>query len=494
MQQLSAFDALMVYGESSRTPMHVAPFFIYDMSTAPNGLVRFKDILKTFEQRLQLAPVMRQKLARVPLDLDEPYWIDDPDFDLEQHIRHLALPKPGDRRQLSILLSRIHSFPMDLGRPPWDAFIIEGLDNIDGIPSGSFGMLLRIHHAAIDGHSGHAILQVIHDLAADARPQLPPDNWVARKPPSNKDLLKRAYFSLLTKPRKIAKVVADAFPAVQRVRELKRLHPEEHRAVPPTRFGAKISPHRVIILLTLPMGPLRGARNVIEGATVNDAVVAVVAGGLRRYLESHGELPVESMSTAMPINTRTEQDKNTPGNIVTISTLDMHSNIADPLERLKAIHESAAFSKAYSNAIGARIMSDVAQSLPAGIMSAGARVAASAGFAKLPANTIVTNVPGPQVPLYLAGAKVVEFHALGILLDGLGLFHAVNSYCGNISFTVLADRKMLPDPAFYEQCLRDSYAEICAIGATAAAQPAKAGTKSAPKKRKAATRIKEDAA
>jgi len=482
MRQLSSFDSLMVYGESSRTPMHVSPLFIYDVSTAPNRFVRFKDILRVFEERLPLAPVMRQKLQRVPLDLDEPYWVDDAEFDLEHHIRHVALPKPGDRRQLSILIARIHAYPMDLSRPPWDAFIIEGLDNVDGVPPGSFAMLLRIHHAAIDGHSGHAILQVLHDLAPNAQRYLPPDTWMPQTPPSRREMLRRAYLHLMTKPRQLAKVVADVFPAVRRVRELKRRNPGEQRHTPPTRFNHLLSPHRVVSLLTFDMAGMRAARQRVEGATINDVVVTIAAGAMRRYLSAKNELPEQSMTTIMPINIRTEADRDTPGNVVAITTLDMHSDIADPLQRLKAIHDSATYSKAYHNAVGARIMSDVAQSIPAGIMSLGARAAALAGLAKLPANTIVTNVPGPQAPLYLAGAKVIEFYAVGALLDGLGLFHAVNSYCGKISFTVLADRRMLPDPAFYEQCLRESYEEVlqAVAGASAPATAATAATPATP--------------
>lgn len=477
MRQLSPFDALMVYGESSRSPMHVSPLFIYDQSTAPNGLVRFKDIVKTFEERLPLAPVLRQRLMRVPLDLDEPYWVDAVDFDIEHHVRHIALPKPGDRRQLSILLARTHGRQMNLNLPPWDATIIEGLDNVDGVPPGSFAMLLRIHHAAIDGHSGHAILQLIHDLSPTQKREVPVDHWKPRAEPSRSNLLKRAYFSTVTKPRKLVHFASQLVPAVQRVRELKRQNPGEQRQIPHTRFSDNISPHRALILLSVDMGIMKAAKNAVEGATVNDAVVTIIAGAMRRYLQAKNELPGESMTTAMPVNIRTEAEKDAPGNVVSLTTLDMHSDIADPLERLEAIHKSAVYSKAYHNAIGARIMSQLAESIPAGIASAGARLAGWAQLMKIPVNTLITNVPGPQVPLYLAGAKCVEFHALGIVLDGLGLFHAVNSYCGNIAFTVLADRKMLPDPAFYEQCLRESYAElgdVVAAASTRTVAPSKA--------------------
>jgi diacylglycerol O-acyltransferase len=467
MKQLSSFDALMVFAESSRTPMHVSPFFIYDVSTARNGFVRFKDILRVFEERLSQAPILRQKLVRVPLDLDDPYWADDPDFDIEQHIRHVALPKPGDRRQLSILLARLTAYPMDLSRPAWDAFVIEGLDHVDGVPPGSFGLLLRIHHAAIDGHSGHAVLRAIHDLSATAKS---PASAEAREPvqvPTTAQMLTRAYLKLWTKPSKIAKVLVDVVPAMNRVKAVKRENPNEQRPVPKTRFSAKVSSQRVVSLITFDMEGLRAAREVVEGATINDAVMTVVSGAMRRYLDAKGELPTQSMTSIMPMNVRTEAERDKPGNVVSLASLNLHSDIADPLERLRAIHASAFFSKTYHNAVGARVMSNVAESIPAGITSLGARVAGAAGLIdKLPGNTIVTNVPGPQQPLYLAGAKVVEFHAVGALLDGLGLFHAVNSYCGRIAITVLADRRMMPDPAFYEQCVRESYAELRAATET----------------------------
>lgn len=462
MRQLSSFDAMMLYSDNPHTPMHVAPFFIYDQSTAPGGAVRFRDILRTFEQRLHLAPIMRQKPLRVPLDLDSPYWVDDPDFDLESHVRHVALPKPGDRRQLSILLSRIHTYPMDLSRAPWDAYVIEGLDNVSGIPKGSFGLLLRIHHAAIDGASGHAILKVLHDLSPAPVPEHGGQAWEARPLPTRDQLLRRAAQSVATKPRKLLRLAARVNPALRGIRDVKKRYPEEKRRVPQTRFSGRISPHRAVILCSLDLDAVRKAKRVVPDATVNDAIVSIVAGAMRRYLGSKGEMPDESLTTVMPINIRNESEKyHAEGNVVSITTLNMHTDVADPIQRMVAIHKSAEYAKAYHNAVGSRIMSEVAEAIPAGLASAGIRAAASAGFAKIPANTIVTNVPGAQVPLYMAGAKVVEFHALGILLDGLGLFHAVNSYCGQIAITVLADRKMMPDPEFYERCLRESFDEFC---------------------------------
>jgi diacylglycerol O-acyltransferase / wax synthase len=489
MQQLNAMDALFIFSESSRTPMHVSPFFIYDVSTAPNGFVRFKDVVRVFERGVEQAPILRRKLVRVPLDLDEPYWADDPHFDVALHVRHVALPKPGDRRQLSILLANLASFPMDMGRPPWDAFVIEGLDHVDGIPGGSFGLLLRIHHSAIDGESGHVVLRALHDLSADgggraAAPTAPYHPVIA---PTTPQMLKRAYFKLLSKPGKLIKLVGSAIPAKQRIKDLKARNPGEERLVPPTRFSTAVSANRVVSLLNFDMAPLRAARKVVDGATINDAVTAVVAGAMRRYLKAKGELPKESMTTLMPVNVRTESQKGQPGNMVSMALLNMHSDIEDVLERLRAIHDSAVYSKAYHNAVGATIMTDVAESMPAGITSLASRVATAAGMVdKMPGNTLISNVPGPQVPLFMAGAKVVEFHAIGALMDGVGLFHAANSYCGRIAITVLADHRVLPDPEFYEQCMRDSYAELVAATARSQAPAAQRTVKVAAAKAPAA--------
>ena len=170
MQQLSATDASFVYSETPRTPMHIGSVAIYDPSTAPGGFVRFKDILAFIESRLGAARAFRQRLIRVPMDLDHPYWIEDPEFDLEYHVRHIALPKPGDWRQLAIQTARIHARPLDLTKPAWEFTIVEGLDDIEGLPPGCFALISKIHHAAIDGMSGVELTSAIHDLDPEKRP------------------------------------------------------------------------------------------------------------------------------------------------------------------------------------------------------------------------------------------------------------------------------------------------------------------------------------
>lgn len=185
MEQLTALDASFAYMEKSSTPMHIGGLGIYDPSTALGGAVGFKDILKYMEGRLDGARTFRQKLVRVPLDLDHPYWVEDENFDLEYHVRHVALPKPGDWRQLCILASRIYARPLDMNKPLWEYTVIEGLDNVEGVPKGSFALLQKTHHAAIDGKSGMEISMALHDLDAKMKPRKFDRSWKPEKPPTH---------------------------------------------------------------------------------------------------------------------------------------------------------------------------------------------------------------------------------------------------------------------------------------------------------------------
>ena len=246
MQQLTGMDASFLHSEMDNAPMHIGPLLIYDVSTAPDGFVRFKDILRTFEERLDRSTVFRRKLANVPLNLDQPYWVEDEHFDLEFHVRHIALPKPGDWRQLCIQVARLHARPLDRSRPLWEAYVIEGLDNVEGLPKGSFALFLKIHHAAIDGATGTEIIGAIHDLSVAAEPVPEANAWRPERMPGNVTLLWRASLANLRHPFRLAKVVGKSAPAWRRLRvgekekKFRSLGEKER-----TRFNGPISPHRV---------------------------------------------------------------------------------------------------------------------------------------------------------------------------------------------------------------------------------------------------------
>ena len=466
MQQLTGIDTLFLTQETERTPLHISPLLIYDPSTAPGGKVRFKDILRLFGSRLHLAPIFHRRLVEVPMGLDYPYWVEADDFDLEFHVRHIALPQPGDWRQLCIQVARLHARILDRSRPLWEAYVIEGLDNIEGLPKGCFALFLKMHHAAIDGVSGAEIIGAIHDTEPRAVPHESPAAapWQPEAPPSQTQLVMRAWLNNLRQPVRLAQTVGSLLPAAKRIRDGLRENRFRHiRERVNTRFNGRIGAHRVVNARFFPLAQIKAIKDLVPGATVNDVVVTIVAGALRNYLLAKGELPAVSLVAGAPINVRTEADQGSGGNLVSMMTLSIYTDIADPIERLHQVHDECLSSKEYSSAVGARTLTDLTQTIPARVAALGFRAASQTMLmtgATSPINTIISNVPGPQVPLYMAGARLLCSAGCGPLLDHMGLFHAVLSYHGGISVTVTACRDMLPDPDFYAECIHASYDEL----------------------------------
>jgi WS/DGAT/MGAT family acyltransferase len=464
MEQLSGMDASFLYFETPNQPMHIGGLAVYDPSTAPGGFVRFKDILETIESRLHLARTFRQRVVRVPMDLDHPYWVNDPDFDLEFHVRHIALPKPGDWRQLCIQTARLHARPLDTTKPLWEFYVIEGLDNVGGLPPGSFGIVSKIHHAAIDGVSGAEITGAIHDLEPEARVAPPTEPWVADRDPSVTELMVRTWANNLRQPFRFARVLADTVPAVARVTQgLREERFDASAPVPRTRFNGTISPHRVVDGRSFPLSVIKQVKAAVPGATVNDAVLAIVGGALRRYLEHHGELPDQSTVAMAPISVRDKTQAGSQGNRVSAMSVLLRSDVGDPLARLEAVNAGTTRSKALSEAVGARLMTDYSQFIPSSLAGLAARLYTRAGLANRVRpvfNCVVTNIPGPQQPLYSGGARLVTQYGLGPVVDGMALIHPVFSYCGEITISFTSCREIMPDPGFYAECLEAAYHEL----------------------------------
>src|SRR4051794_4323134 len=465
MQQLSGLDASFVYFETPNAPMHVAALTIYDPSTAPGGNVTFKGILDDIDGRLHLSRVFRQKMVQVPMGLDHPYWVEDSNFDLEFHVRHVALPKPGDWRQLCIQLARLHSRGVDLNHPLWEVYVIEGLDNVEGVPPGSYALLQKTHHAAVDGVSGMEIMSALNDLEPDAERPADTGDWQPEPDPDPWSLLARAGVNNLARPMHFARVLGRTVPTLGRAQ--RRMQRNELKppvvGVPRTRFNGKVSPHRVVDACFLPMAEMRAIKATEPGATINDAVLTVVGGALRRYLSAKKELPDSSLVAMAPISVRSEDQKRAAGNQVTAMLALLGTDIADPRARLAAVRQSTHEQKEFSTAIGAQALSGYSEFLPGGLAALAARTASRFEMANrtIPMmNTVVTNVPGPQVPLYSGGARLVRMLGLGPVSDGMGIIHPVVSYCGELVISFTACREMLPDPAFYAQCLQESFDDL----------------------------------
>ena len=464
MQQLSGQDASFLYFETPKAPMHIGSFMVYDPSTAPGNFVRFKDVLAHVESRLHLSRVFRQRLVHVPFNMDHPYWIEDDAFDLEFHVRHIALPKPGDWRQLCIQAARLHSRPVDLTRPLWEMYVIEGLDNVEGAPHGSFAVLTKTHHAIIDGASGAEILSYLHDLEADPPNKPVAQPWKGESEPAAIELIMRTHFNNLTQPTRFFETMARSMPGMMKLSaglSSRKLKPVG--VVPRTRFNGKITGHRVTDGRSFAISDVKAIKDAVKGATINDAVLALIGGALRRYLEAKQELPKESMIAMAPVSVRGTEQGGSAGNQVSGMLVALGTHIGDPLERLKVVHEAAMNSKAMTAAIGARTMTDYSQFIPSSVAALAARMYTEMGLSDYTTpmmNCVVTNVPGPQRPLFFAGAQAVKMVGLGPIYDGMALIHPVFSYCGEIAVSFTSCREVLPDPGFYSECIQASFEEL----------------------------------
>lgn len=469
MRQLTGLDASFLYLETNNAPMHIAGLSIYDPSTAPGGKVRFKQIVENIASRVHRVQAMTSRLVTVPLRLDHPYWVSDGTFDPEYHVRHIALPAPGDWRQLCILVSRIHARSLDRSRPLWEAYVIEGLDNVEGYPKGCFAVYTKMHHAAIDGASGVEVNAVMHDLSPDYSQHSDIQTFKVDANPTTTELLLRAQLNTVKIPFRFIGTTKNAAPGLLKAAtgivtgKLKRV-----AGIPRTRFNTNVSPHRVIDALRVDFEDIRAIKNTFKPATVNDVALSIVGGALRKYLESKGELPEHSLAAMAPINVRTEDKLGAAGNQVSQMTVRLCTDVAGAQDRLQAVHEGTRKAKELTNAVGAKTMTDYTQFIPSTLTASAARLASSLSIANRITpffNCVVTNVPGPSIPLYYTGAKMLCTFGTGPVLDSVGLFHAISSYCGEFTITFTACREMLPDPAFYAQCLQESFDELKAAAA-----------------------------
>jgi WS/DGAT/MGAT family acyltransferase len=468
MRQLSGHDAGFLYSDTAHSNANVSLLHIYDQSTAPGGVVRFKSILAHIERRLHAAPLLRQRLQQVPLGLDHPYWVDDENFDLEYHVRHIALPKPGDWRQFCIQASRIHARALDLGRPLWEVYVIEGLDSFLDLPVGSFALLLKTHLAAVDLAQASELTTLMHDVSAAPPSEGPPEPWFADSAPSPLSLLAQGAARSATAPLRLARPLVRAAthlaPAAAALASEMILRPKN---LPVTRFNAVVSPHRVFETRRFTDAEFAAICTLVDGASVEDAVLAVCAGALRRYLDAQGELP-EGHSLAAIVPVARSGETSAADAALAWRHVALGTDIADPVQRLAAVHaQRQAAPDVVSRVLGSRELSEAAEQASAATLAwtrrmvgrAGARV----GRRTPPANCTVTPVPAPAQPQFLCGARMTYYSAILPISDGLGLAFAVTRYDGQVVISPTSCRELMPDPEAFALCLRDSFQEYLAL-------------------------------
>jgi WS/DGAT/MGAT family acyltransferase len=349
-------------------------------------------------------------------------------------------------------------------------------------------MFSKTHHAAIDGTSGMELTAATHDLTPDYTAAPKTRTISVDTEPSSIELMLRAQLNNIRKPFHFVSVARNTMPGMAKaVAGLSRGQLSRVRDVPRTRFNRTVSPHRVFNAMSVALDDVKKIKNSVAGATVNDAAITIVGGALRKYLQFHDELPAHSLAAMAPINIRSDKDTS-GGNIVATMTVQVRSDMTDPLERLQAVHDSSSKAKELTNAIGAKAMTDYTQFIPSMLTAQAARLASRWGLANHmnPSfNCVITNVPGPPIPLYNTGAKMVANFGTGPVQDGVGLFHVIGSYCGQFTISATSCRVMMPDPDFYRQCLQDSFDELLAAANStvkATAAKSKRATSTKPKR------------
>jgi WS/DGAT/MGAT family acyltransferase len=482
LRQLTSLDSQFLALESARQSGHVGGLAILDPSTAPGGSLGCADIQDLIAERLPLLPPLRWRLAEVPFGLDYPYWVDDADFDLDFHVRELALPAPGSDAQLAEQTARIVSRPLDRARPLWELYLIHGLE------SGCVAMLTKIHHALIDGMSGAEIMGLLLDLSPEGRelPEPPPSE--PEREPGDLELLARGVLGVPRYPLRLLRSLPTAIPNIeetpfstlQGAGTLGRLGglarrvvggdgqiPDRRRlAAPRTSFNGRISPHRRFAFGQVSLDEVKAVKNA-HGTTVNDVIVSICAGSVRRWLVDHGELPPEPLVAQIPVSVRTDEQVGTYGNRIMLMSAPLHTEEGDPVERLRKTHESLIEMKERHRALPAELLQDANHFIPPAVFSRAARLTfrlSTAGPVGRPTwNLVISNVPGPQFPLYCAGARLEANYPVSVITDGMGLNITVMSYCGHLDFGIVADRDQMKDVSCMLGWLRE---ELELLGTT----------------------------
>ncbi len=481
MRQLTSVDAQFLALENARQSGHVGGLAILDPSTAPGGQLELADVQRMIAERLPLLPPMRWRLVEVPFGLDYPYWVDDEDFDLDFHVRELALPPPGTDEKLAEQVARIVSRPLDRARPLWELYLIHGLEH------GYVGMLTKIHHATIDGLSGAEIMGVLFDLepgGATERPE--PRGRRNGGKPGDLEMLARGLVGLPRYPVRMLRSLPTALPNLdetafgtlpgadtvarfsERLRRTLR-GPREGGELerspykpPRTSFNGRVSPHRRFVFGRLDLERVKAVKNA-HGCTVNDVVVSICAGAVRRWLISHTELPADPLVAQIPVSVRSEQQQGTYGNRIMLMSAPLFTNVVDPVARLHETHDALASMKERHRAMPADLLQDANHFIPPAVFARAARATTGLAASRRgrPAwNLVISNVPGPQFPLYCAGAELKANYPVSVVTDGMGLNITVMSYCGKMDIGIVTDRDQIPDAWRLIGFLEDALGEL----------------------------------
>ena len=459
MQPLSGLDSSFLFLEDPHQPMHVGSVLVFE------GSMNFDAFRQTMASRVHLVPRLRQRLVMVPFGIGKPYWVEDPAFNLDMHLQHVALPNPGNWRELRGLAARIFSMPLDRTRPLWEMTFVEGLDKIPQVPPGSVAIINKIHHAAIDGVSGADMMGILLDMTKEPREFITPPPRTVPPMPNELEVLAHTARKIMGKPtelKRFAGEVREAIRATAKVQKGGVEPPPNPMTAPTTPFNHTITGQRIWNTALLELDRVKAIRK-IAGCTLNDVVLAICAGALRRYLEEKGELPEEPLVAMVPVSTRGEDEHAQMGNKVSAMFLDLATHIADPVERLDAIKEHSQGGKAFERAGASRAFVDLYEFIPFGLATRMTQLYSRFRVAEMHNpifNCVITNVPGAQMDLYMAGHKLLATMGMAPLVDGMGLLITVLSYNGVLSISPTSCPAVMPDLDDFTRYLREAANEL----------------------------------